>query len=394
MIEKLLKPEVQKFILEHLAEDPSLLVLQSKKYAHLPLQEVAHQIKARQKLKNKLPDWVNVPNLVFPKALSLEQSSSQKTAEYKSSLISGEKLIDLTGGMGVDSFYFSKAFAEVHYVEQNTSLFEHSVHNLKVLGARNIVPFSQSAENFLKGNFKADCIYIDPDRRASNNKKLVRLADCEPDVLKLLPIMLEKALTIIIKTSPLLDITEALRSLPHVAEIHILAVDNEVKEVLYVVKEDVIGSPKIVTQNLTSNDKDQTFSYSFDVENSLEIEYSKPLKFLYEPNASILKAGAFKIIASKYEVFKLHPNSHLYTSHTQVDDFPGRSFKIIGSSPYQKKHIIEFLPSNKANITVRNFPYSVAEIRKKTGIMDGGDVYIFATTDCTGKPIFLFTSKI
>lgn len=394
MIDKLLNKEVQKFIQDHLHDDPVSLMLQANKYTHLPLKEIADQIKARQRLKNKLPEWVQNEKIIFPASLSQEQSSSQKTAIYKSKLISGNSIADLTGGAGVDTWYFSKVFNKVNYIEPNNELFKITRYNLSALGGSNIQYFNQKAEDYLENNIETDWIYLDPDRRGSNNRKFYVLTDCVPDVLKLLNIIWLRTSSILIKTSPMLDIKGTVNQLENVVSLHVVAVENDVKEVLYILnKKEKDDNLKVYTVNFLNDGSQHLFQFDFYVEKEIQPHCSPIKKYLYEPNAAILKAGAFRSIAQQFEISKLHPNTHLYTSDKLID-FPGRIFKVNDVIPFQKKQLLSILPEKKANITTRNFPISVEAIRKKTGIKDGGNIYLFGATDLKDKPIIIICDKI
>jgi 16S rRNA G966 N2-methylase RsmD len=327
--------------------------------------------------------------------LSLEQSSSELTGRYKASLIQGKLLIDLTGGFGIDSFYFAQQFEQVHYVEQNPELTAIAAHNAAVLGATNIHFHNSLAADFLK-NFTgtANCIYLDPARRGSANQKLHFLSDCEPDVLQLLPLLFRKADQILLKTSPMLDIEQARQQLGHVSTITVVAVDNECKEVLYLLTKTTPPEPDYVAVNLHATKAEIVFKFKKSAEEAAAITYTEPQQFIYEPNSAILKAGGFKSVAQQYHVYKLHRNSHLYTSETLVTDFPGRVFSCRAVCKYQKKAISPHLPAKKANLTARNFPEPVAAIRQKLGLPEGGDQYLFATTDVHQKPIILVCEKV
>jgi len=395
LIEALLKPEVQEFILQHQDADPGLLMLQSKKYPGLPFREIVLQIQARQKAAQKIPEWYNHAGIFFPPPLSVEQSSSEVTAKYKAGLVSGTSFVDLTGGGGVDTFYLGRSFTEVHYVERNEHLCEVANHNFKVLGL-SVNIHNESAEEFLNSdreNF--DVIYIDPARRDAQSNKVFLLKDCEPDITKLLPDLLKKGRQALMKASPMLDIHLVEDQLAPVKEIHIVAVANEVKEVLYFWENGWKGSSKIVAVNLNKDTGavEDSFAFSRTEELEASVNYTLPQKYLYEPNKSILKAGAFKSLALRLGLDKLHPNSHLYTSDKNIS-FPGRVFEIMDVVPYQKKLILKALPDRKANITTRNFPDTVETIRKKTGIVDGGSIFLFATTNRDGKLIVLVCKKV
>ena len=385
----------QEFVREHAQADPTQLLLQQHRYKGLDVPRLVHYIQARQKVKSKLPLWYQNLAIIYPPVLSLEQSSSEITARYKANFVSGQVLIDLTGGFGIDSFYFAQQFAQVHYVEQNPELTAIVAYNATVLNTTNIQFHAQTATDFLK-NFagKADCIYLDPARRGSANQKLHFLADCEPDILQLLPLLFEKADQILIKTSPMLDIEQARQQLSQVSTITVVAVDNECKEVLYHLNKNAPPEPDYVAVNLRAIKAEITFKFKKSAEETATITYSEPQQFIYEPNTAILKAGGFKSVAQQFGINKLHRNSHLYTSETLVIDFPGRVFTCRAVCKYQKKDILPHLSAKKANITVRNFPEPVTAIRKKLGLQEGGDQYLLATTDVHQKPVILICEKV
>jgi hypothetical protein len=389
-------PEEKQFISEHLQDNTAQLMLQAKRYSKLPVLDLVQQIQARQKAAAKLPLWATNMDVVFPVSVSVEQSSSEITALFKASLVKGNLLIDLTGGFGVDSFFFSKQFEKVIHIEQNITLQEVASYNFKLLGASNIESMSTSAEKFIQQyEGKANVIFLDPARRGESNEKLHLLQECEPDVLNLLPALFQKSETVLLKTSPMLDIDLAIEQLGCVHKLWIVAVQNEVKEVLYLLKpsKSVASQIERVAINLLSGGENQQLHFTKEVEETAQVTFSDAKTYMYEPNSAILKAGGYKVLAQKFQIDKLHPNSHLYTSENLVSDFPGRKFKCLGTFRYSKKELLRLLPSNKANITVRNFPESVAEIRKKTGIKEGGNDYLFFTTDMHQKPIVLFCHK-
>ena len=386
MIEKLKVAEVQNFISLHEHDDPAMLMLQSKKRDDLPLKEIVQQIQSRQKAARKIPEWYHQAGIIFPPPLSVEQSSSEVTAKYKAALLSGTSLVDITGGGGVDTYYCGKSFAEVHYVEREALLCELADHNFKALGLPVRVHHASAEEFLFSITEEFDVIYIDPARRDANNKKLFLLKDCEPDIRNLLPELLKKGKKVLIKASPMLDIHQVEDQLEPVKEIHIIAVANEVKEVLYLLERGWQGSTKIATVNLNKDTgvTEDSFTLTRNEERGALVSYSHPQKYLYEPNKAVLKAGAFKSIASRFDLVKLHPNSHLYSSEKLIN-FPGRVFECLELVPYQKKALLKSLPDKKANITTRNFPDTVQAIRKRTGIKEGGNTFIFATTNIDDK---------
>ncbi|WP_162051609.1 THUMP-like domain-containing protein [Pontibacter pamirensis] len=386
----------RQFIQEHQHEEPAAIMLQASRYPHLPVQELVKQIQARQKAAQKLPVWVNHVEVVFPVAVSVEQSSSETAAQFKASLVTGALLVDLTGGFGVDSFYFARRFTQVVHVEQNAELQEIAQHNFNLLQAPNIQSFNTTAENFLEDfGGKADVIYLDPARRGGTNEKLHLLQDCTPDVLHLLPVLFAKAKAVLLKASPMLDIDLAIEQLQHVTKAWVVAVQNEVKEVLYLLKQKAPQPDQVerTAVNLLTVGEAQQLTFTKANEDAAQVSYSDPESFVYEPNAAILKAGAYRYLGQHLHLKKLHPNSHLYTSHTLIPDFPGRSFRCVGVSRYNKKELLRQLPGKQANITVRNFPESVADIRRKTCLKEGGHAYLFFTTDMHQKPVVLICQK-
>ncbi|WP_266203978.1 THUMP-like domain-containing protein [Pontibacter kalidii] len=393
---RIFTPEEQDFILRHQQQDVAQLMLQAGRYPQLPVQELVQQIKARQKATQKLPTWAAHPQAVFPVSLSVEQSSSEVTAAYKASLVGGRLLVDLTGGFGVDSFYFARRFAEVVHVEQHLELQEVARYNFGLLGAANIQSINATAEDFLHTfEGRADVLYLDPARRGHHDQKLHLLQDCEPDVLHLLPLLFQKADAVLLKTSPMLDIEQALQELGHVEHVWVVALQNEVKEVLYLLKptSPALADVPRTAVNLLVNAEPQLLTLTRAQEDAAVPTYTDPQEFVYEPNAALLKAGAYRYLGQHLQLCKLHPNSHLYTSAQLLPQFPGRSFRCLAVSRYNKKELLKQLPQKKANITVRNFPESVADIRRKTGIKEGGHTYLFFTTDRHQKPIVLICEK-
>ncbi|MDF9796192.1 hypothetical protein OKW21_001455 [Catalinimonas alkaloidigena] len=393
-ISTLLKAEVQAFIRAHEKDDPAQLVLAGHKFPEIPIKEVAAQIQARQKAKQKFPEWYETSGIVFPPSLSVEQASSEITARYKATLVSGSHLLDLTGGMGIDTYYLSQSFQKTDYVEQQSALFELVRHNFKVLANTSIRPHHANAEDFLAQlNHTVDCIYLDPARRDDQKRKVFRLEDCTPNVIELQSRLLEESKQVLIKTAPLLDIQAALRSLKHVKKIIVIAVNQDCKEVLYLLDKRHDDEPELETVYFFG-DALQTFSFSKSQEEAAKVYYAEPLNYIYEPNTAILKAGAFKVIAEAFQLKKLHPNSQLYTSTILNADFPGRIFQMKTICKYNKKALKAVLPSLKANLSTRNFPESVAQIRKKTGLKEGGNTYVFATTDIQNNHILIITEKV
>lgn len=395
-----LSTEEQDFIQAHLQDDPATLLLRAGLPATIRPRLVAAQLTARQKARTKLPAWYANPAIIFPATLSVEQASSERTAAYKASLLTpsaGETdslLIDLTGGMGVDALAFAQRVGQVIYVEQQPELAELAAYNLPLLGGTNLVFHRQNSIEFIRSfSGHADWIYLDPARRDQKGGKVVRLEDCEPG-LDAYQSALEHADRLLLKTSPLIDIEAALRQLPQTSAVHVVAVDNECKEVLFVLSQTGNPTVPITAVNLRTHGPDETFTFRRADEGQSVIEFSEPLRYLYEPNASILKAGAFRSIAQQFGLRKLAPNSHLYTSDAIVQDFPGRSFAVETVCKPDRKEVARVLPEPKANLTVRNFPEPADVLRKKLGLADGGTAYLFATTFLDKKKRIVITRKL
>ncbi|MGV3639712.1 MAG: THUMP-like domain-containing protein [Adhaeribacter sp.] len=383
-----------KYLLAHADQDAATLMLQAGRHPHLPVALLVQQIQARQKARYKLPTWFNQILSRYPANLSVEQSSSEQTAAYKASLVSGDTLVDLTGGFGVDSYFFAKKFRQVFYVERQAELCQVASYNAGVLGAGNIHFRHAEARAFLEAfPGPADVIYLDPARRDQANKKVHLLGDCEPDVLALLPLLLTKSRQVLLKTSPMLDIHLALQQLPQVQQVQVVAVDNECKEVLYLLGPGGPAFPPVTAVNLVGENRQQAFSFDQQSEDQATVSYAEAGNFLYEPHAALMKAGGFRSLASYFHLAKLHRNSHLYTSEELVENFPGRVFRRLATCRYHKKELLAYLPEKKANITVRNFPDTVAQIRVKTGLKEGGNRYLLATTDLHNKPVILVCEK-
>lgn len=388
----ILNLEIQDFIEKSLEMDVSKIALQKNPFPTLDWKEIINQIAAKQKAKDKLPTWFKTKNIVYPTKISVEQTSSEKTAEYKANLVFGNSLIDLSGGFGVDTFYFSKKTKQVVHCEINPALSEIVSHNFKQLQAKNIQCLTGDSEQILKNSNKNfDWIYIDPSRRNENNGKVFMLKDCLPNVPQLLDLYYNYSSAILIKTAPILDLTAGISELKNVKEIHVLAIQNEVKELIWILEKEYQKPIQIKTCNLLKVGQ-ENFEAPF-LETELEVVYGAPKKYLYEPNAAIMKSGLFNAIAIKFCIEKLHKNSHLYTSEIAID-FPGRIFEIENIIPYQKSEMKSLLENNKANVTVRNFPDSVENIRKKWKIKEGGSLYCFFTTDLNDNKIVLLCSKL
>ena len=356
------------------------------------------QIEARQKVKDKLPFVANCDRFLFPSLLSAEQCTCEAVAKYKTDILKGKynSICDLTGGLGIDTMAFSSVIDSVTYVERFEDYCHVAKHNFELLNKK-VEVVNGDCSAFLNGDVNVDALYIDPARRGEANKRLFAFADCEPNVVELLPRMFEVAKDVYIKASPMADISMSIKELVYVCDIYVISYKNECKELLFRLNKDEANSAVVnivCVDILPSSTSVFKFEYSQE-QNILDVEYSKPLNYLYEPSASILKAGAFKSVAKNYGVYKLAQSSHIYTSDSLIPDFQGRKFKVEGVIPFSSKEIKSLFKSlPEANITVRNFPLKVDELRKRLKIKDGGNTYVFATTDMNKEKILVICSRV
>ena len=367
---------IQEFINKNLNSKATDLILKSSLYPEWDMKAIVQQLVGKQIAKKKLPTWFQNNEVLYPVRLSMEQCSSEATAKYKTTIINSGRGIDLTGGFGVDTIFLSKQSESVIYCERNEYLASLFNHNFKVLNQHNCDIHVGNGVEYLKNLKKLDWIFVDPSRR-KESQRVYRLEDCEPNVIDLISLFFDKAEYVLIKTAPLLDIQQTLGNLESVKEVHVVAVNNDCKEVLYLLEKDFTGETQIFCINLKKEYKEE-FRFSLLEEKEAICLYSKPLEYIYEANAAIMKAGAFKSIANKHGLYKLHKNSHLYTSRKLISEFPGRSFKIKEIVNPDKKSLTK-LPK-KANISCRNYPQKVDLLKKKLKLIDGGNEYIFATT--------------
>lgn len=390
MNKRLLDQEVQEFLEKYYKQDAGEIALKGSPFPQISSQELATQLAGKKKAVKKLANWFNTRGIIYPPVLNLEQTSSDVTARYKATLVGGARLADLTGGFGVDSYYFSQKVDQVYHLEKDESLSQVAAHNLGLLGASNISFISGDSLEFLRehpGHF--DWIYVDPSRRSELGGRVFRLEDCVPNVVEELDLLQSKSRNLLIKTAPLLDIQSGLRELSQVQEIHIVAVGNEVKELLWVLG-DTTEPVQVTTVNITSRNIQQ---FKAPLEQTQEAASGNPSRYLYEPNAAIMKSGLFGSLARQYQLKKLHPNSHLFTSQ-ELMEFPGRRFVIKEQLPYKRKQMKKAFGGTKANISTRNFPFDVASLRKELKIKDGGDSYLFFTTLSQEERVVLVCEKV
>lgn len=386
--------ELADFVFAHLHDDVNRLLLDGHKYPQIDMKMAVQQIAARQIVKDKLPEWSACRELMFPVHLSLEQASSEITARWKSRLCSGMSMVDLTGGLGVDCHYLSYGFEKTIYVERQSELCRLARHNYRVLN-RPIEVVHADASDYLLQMSACDLIFIDPARRDCRGRKTVLLEDCTPDLTQIKELLLSKAKQVLVKLSPMLDLSMALRRLPETKRAYLLSVKNECKELLLVLEPGYTGEPEICAVNI-QREGEQLFRFKGSEERNAVIELADGVeKYLYEPNASLMKAGPFKLLSQRFGIRKLHPNTQLYTASEQIDTFPGRVFEILKTATLNKKTAKQMLQGiTQANVAVRNFPLSAQELQKRFGLKDGGEYYLFGVTTCKEKMLLLTRKRV
>ncbi|OIP85026.1 MAG: hypothetical protein AUK44_00670 [Porphyromonadaceae bacterium CG2_30_38_12] len=383
------------YIIENKHVSAQKLALQNNNNSNIDYAFALQQIAGRQQSEQKLPFFCQNDKLIFPPKLNIEQCSSEATARYKQAHFKGKHFVDLTGGFGIDFYWMSQHYDEKIYVEQNPMLCQLAKHNFTSLGLTNFSIIQSDAQTALSHLPEVDCIYIDPARRNTAGEKTVFLTDCEPNVIQLVEQVLAKSNTFVIKLSPMLDITSAITQLKNVHEVHVVSVANECKEILLVLKSGETHHIQYYAVNILKNKELSIFQFTKEAEKESVVRFCDKLgTYLYEPHASILKAGAFRSISARYNLQKLHPNTHLYTSDSYCENFPGRIFSIESSFDSSKLNIKKLKASiQKANLATRNYPIKVEELKKKLGLKDGGDYYLFACTVGKNAHRILVTKK-
>lgn len=385
LIDALSSGPVRKYLSDHRHGDIHDIILKHKEILGIPTSRLVEQIAVRKKAREKLPSYYSTEGIIYPPPQNFEQSSSEQTAVFKSNLlatlIKDAVVVDLTGGFGVDTFFFSRAASKVIYVEPDHDLLSLARHNHRVLQAGNIEYFPETADDFLRsrsGPF--DIVYADPSRRTRDRKRVMGLADSEPNVVALSKELLTKASWFLVKASPLFDIQSGIEQLPCIRGVFVVSVKNECKEVLFLAERNFEGVAEITAVNIVADTVTETFSFNFPEERQLSLTPSPPLRYLYEPNASILKAGAFKSVAHRFGLNAIHPNTHLYTSDSLVQNFPGKKFHVEAFIRPEKSAITQHFPDGKANVTTRNYPLTPEELKKRTGLKDGGAKFLIGFT--------------
>ncbi|MDN3205214.1 class I SAM-dependent methyltransferase [Algoriphagus sediminis] len=374
-------------MLDHLNDDPALLLLRHQGKTDFDLKAAVQQISARQKAKKKLPEWISNQEIIFPPTLNLEQSSSQATAEFKARGQSGGKFIDLTGGFGVDCYYLGRKFKSAVYCEVNEELAEITSHNLNKLAPEHFEVFTGNGLEYLEQSDETfDLIYLDPARRGHANQKLYKLSDCEPDLVSHWDLIKSKASKVLIKASPMLDISKAWVEIPDIQKVTIVSVKNEVKEVL--LEADLTGKKSMEVLAVDLGESESSFSFRPKDEENSKVEFGEASNLLFEPLAAILKAGAFKVFGSRYSLKKLEPNSHFFTSGAIPENIPARVFEVLGEIKPSKSVLKKLFPEGKVNIIARNYSIGPEAFKKKFRLKDGGIDYLIATKTLSGFKVF------
>ncbi len=380
------------FIREHINSDTSKLALSCSQAQGIRVKFVLDQIAGRQRIKQKLPAFYSSFDLILPKSISLEQCSSEQTAEYKAAITEYASSADLTGGMGIDSLALAKNAHRHLYIENNAELCRTFEYNAKILNIENIEIINADALDYLsRADNLPDLVYFDPSRRGTGGRKTYFIEDTEPNAVEILKYISGSGSKVLIKTSPLLDISRAAIQLGCVSEVHVVSVENECKELLLLLD---FQNTEQAGYFAVDFGRDGISKTELTGRSITRAEISTPRRYIYEPNASLMKLGFWNETAELYSLAQLAPNTHLFTSEEYIMDFPGRVFSISAVEKFDKKNILHHLPEGKANIAIRNFPMSVAEIRRKTGIKEGGDIFVFAVRLADNSGAAIISRKV
>ena len=383
--------EFHQFVQDHLEEDPALLLFKYQGKVGFDLKMAVQQISARQKGAKKLPSWSKNLDLLFPASISVEQSSSEQTASFKSEEQSGNCLIDLTGGFGVDFFHLSQGFEKGIYCEEQSELFEIARHNLSTLHPDKFEFINGDGLDFLrKTELQFDLVYADPARRGSGNQKLYKLQDCEPNVVDAWALLRSKSKKILVKVSPMLDLTQAWNELPEVQKITVVSVRNEVKELLLHWEKAQEGVPRMISV-IDLESGLPTFEFAPSAEEQAHSKFTEAGKYLIEPLAGILKAGAFNLFGERFGLKKLEKNSHLYTTDDYSPNIPSRIFEVVQEIRPKKQEAKALFPSGKVNVICRNYSTGAEELKKKLGVKDGGKDFLIGTKTASGYKLYWCT---
>lgn len=391
----------KQYISAHASDDVARLALHPSKDPQVDMAVALQQIAGRQKAKEKLPEWYAIEGVLYPKKVSMEQCSSSQTAEYKASLVKGDSFADFSGGFGVDTVALARKFDKGWYVEPQQELCELFQHNCKVLDINNVNIINGTMEDHIADIGPVDTIYLDPSRRDVHGRKVVALEDCVPNLLEWKERLLAKCNTLMVKLSPMIDIFQTLRDMPETYAVHVIAVEGECKEVVFLLtRRDMPWRVSTTDPTIIAVDINKIKALS--VETTLETERTTPPRiatalgaYLYEPNAAVMKAGIFNALSQQFQIAKLAKNTNLFTADQLHEDFPGRVFRIEAVHEFhQRKTCKELSHLANASIAVRNFPMTTEELRKVLKIKDGNACYLFGCTLWNDKRVILHTNKI
>ncbi|MBR1889561.1 MAG: SAM-dependent methyltransferase [Alloprevotella sp.] len=389
------------FIRQHAHEPIEHVAFSLRQHPEWDAQYILRQIEGRQRLERKAPSIAKIENLIFPPRLSIEQCSGETAAQLKAQLVeqhisSRHRMADLTGGLGIDFASLAPLFDEAYYIERQEVLVNVARHNLPLMGVPEAHVVQADASEWLTQAPLLDLVFLDPARRDSVGRKVAGMADCEPNVLELLPLLRDKARYALLKLSPMLDLSSCLRDLPMASEVHIIAEKGECKELLVLLDFQLDRDAVLPDETAIFCHDGFLFQFSRSEEKSCTVRTTNQVfQYLYEPSAALLKAGAFKVVATRLQLLKLHQESHLYTSQALVNEFPGRTFRVLRTTNFSKKALREFTKGVKqANLSVRNFPATVTDLRKRLHLAEGGKEYWFATTLSDGSHVLIACEKV
>ena len=391
----------RQFIAAHSEDDVALLALHPSKDPQVDMAVALQQIAGRQKAKEKLPEWYATEGVLYPKKVSMEQCSSSQTAEYKASLVEGDSFADFSGGFGVDTIALARKFDKGWYVEPQEELCELFQHNCKVLDINNVNIINGTMEDNLAAIGPVDTIYLDPSRRDTHGRRVVSLADCTPNLPEWKSALLERCNTLMVKLSPMIDIFQTLRDLPETYAVHVVAVEGECKEVVFLLtRRDAPWHVSTTDPTIIAVDINKIATSR--VESTLQTERTTPPRittelgaYLYEPNAAVMKAGIFNALSQQFQIAKLAKNTNLFTADELHEDFPGRVFRIEAVHEFHpRKTTKELSHLANASIAVRNFPLSAEELRKTLKIKNGNACYLFGCTLSGGMKCVIVCEKV
>ncbi|MEM9158235.1 MAG: class I SAM-dependent methyltransferase [Verrucomicrobiota bacterium] len=392
----LLTPEIKEFIAANRGVSAEDLALKAKKVSELPMAFIAQQVKGRAKIFRKLPSWFANEQVVFPKSLSLEQCSSEAAARYKAGLVEGKSAIDLTGGYGVDTRFLCDRFEKVTHVERQGELTEIVRENALAFGIGETLECVEGdgLEILRERKGRFDLIYADPARRDDRSLKVSAFEDCEPNLIACWEELLERGSTVMVKASPGLDVSRGLEQLSGVFASHIVSVENECKEVLFLARQGSSDEPRIHCVNILKNGEVERFAFSMSEERALDGEYGALGRYLYEPNASVMKGGGFKSFAKEVGLPLASQRTRFLCGDALNEGFPGRVFEILDTANVGAKEAKGMFPGRKANVIARNCGMGAEELKKKLKLKDGGEWFAIGTTDWEGKRVLLKAKRV